>query len=214
MTKYTNRASLLASGAREVTIEELDWVSGGAGLTALGDRQYIMYRIDPASAGGVTDDGKGMITVIANGLSDFARDLLQTFGISGGHASGSASGDGAGGGTTVAQTDPNGDIDGDGIPNNQDPVDDTIVVTGKLPPLVDLGAGFEIRFFGDGIGVLFKDGAQIGNVVPVPVSSAQVVITTANPDVNFTVGARGATVGGGVNPNSQAVQGFNYTNQP
>ncbi len=30
MTKFSSRAGLLASGAREVTMEELDWVSGGA----------------------------------------------------------------------------------------------------------------------------------------------------------------------------------------
>lgn len=30
MTKFANRANLLASGAREVTMEEMDWVSGGA----------------------------------------------------------------------------------------------------------------------------------------------------------------------------------------
>ena len=67
MTKYTNRATLLASGAREVTMEELDWVRGGDGVSdssAISGAGWQNYNGVSVGNGAYVDSG-GMISIIA-----------------------------------------------------------------------------------------------------------------------------------------------------
>ncbi len=114
MTKYTNRASLLASGAREVTMEEMDWVSGGQPETTTGTMDPA--HIDQIVVNGVPFNNFYLFSAAIS--SQFGNLTLTYSNVAPNFVTN---------GSNAAQTDP--DVDGDGIPNESDPVDDTITVT-------------------------------------------------------------------------------------
>ena len=64
MTKFSSRAELLASGAREVTMEEMDWVSGGVtDGSDIAPIQGFQGSLPFISGQGVTVGTDGTITI-------------------------------------------------------------------------------------------------------------------------------------------------------
>ncbi len=118
MTKFSSRAELLASGAREVTMEEMDWVSGGSTASAdeLDPEEIVVVGERPhgpsigGGGGGTNLAFAGFFATHSsygdNPKIDLELDLDFILG-------------------------PDADPDGDGDPNATDltPFDDTIVVT-------------------------------------------------------------------------------------
>ena len=134
MTKFSSRAEVLASGAREVTMEELDWVSGGGNVedssAIIGTLWQNNNAVGPIPEIVVTGNPFNNFHLFSAAISSQFGNLTLTYSnVAPNLVNGQFPN--VTNGFNIAQTDPNGDADNDGDPNSSDPTpfDGTIVVT-------------------------------------------------------------------------------------
>lgn len=113
MTKFSSRAELLASGARTLSLEELDWVSGGSTASAHElDAEEITVTAPHRHDGG----GGGVGVGSGNGGGGTNLAFAGFFATHGSYGSSPKLDDA----DLLMVADPDGDADADGIPNGTD----------------------------------------------------------------------------------------------